>query len=176
MDPLSHVCSGILLGQALQPPRAVRRQTLLVMGVAAFAPDVDAISYLWGPEAYSRIHHTYTHTILGMGILAMSLAAIERACMRSMPLARLLALNLAGGCVHLLGDLIAVWPLRLLWPWSAQDFARGFTGDFDLVVLIVGGLATGLAATDALQGRAPLILGVVAVVLGTYFWLFPGLA
>ncbi len=176
MDPLTHTCSGILIGQALRPPPAVRRKTLLVLGLAAFAPDVDAISYLWGPEVYGRFHHAYTHTLLGGAVLALVLAGVERCWGRGISFPRLLVLNLVGFAVHLLGDLIAVWPLRLLWPWSDHDFVLRWTGDFDLVVLIVVGLATGLAQTDQLQARAPWILGGVFVILIGYFWLFPGMA
>ena len=46
MDPITHTCSGILLGQGLRPLTAVRKTTLLVAGLAAFAPDVDSVSYL----------------------------------------------------------------------------------------------------------------------------------
>lgn len=176
MDALTHTCSGILIGQALGPPPAVRRQTLVVLGLAALAPDVDAMSYLWGPEVYSRLHHTYTHTILGIAVLAMVLAVIERTWVRQIPFPRLMALNLAGCSVHLLGDVIALWPLPLLWPWSDQNFALRWTGDFDLVVLIVVGLATGLAATDGLQSRSRWILGGVVLLLVGYFLLFPGAA
>ncbi|MBW8057739.1 MAG: metal-dependent hydrolase [candidate division NC10 bacterium] len=176
MDALTHTCSGILIGQALRPLSMVRRQTLVVLGLAALAPDVDVISYLWGPELYSRLHHAYTHTIIGVAVLAVMLAGIERTWVRGIGFARLVILNLAGCSVHLLGDLIALWPLRLLWPWSGHDFALRWTGDFDLVVLVVVGLATGLAATDGLQHRARWILGAVLLILAGYFWWFPGAA
>lgn len=176
MDPLTHTCSGILIGQALRPSPAVRRQTLLLLGLAAFAPDVDAISYLWGPEVYYHVHRAYTHTLLGVAVLVAMLSAVERPWIRNIPIARLLALNLVGGAVHLLGDLIAVWPLRLLWPWNDHDFVLRWTGDFDWVVLIVVGLATGLAATDRLKDRAPWILAVAVLILAGYFWRFPGAA
>ena len=38
MDPITHTCSGILLGQRLRPLTAVRKTTLVVAGLAAFAP------------------------------------------------------------------------------------------------------------------------------------------
>jgi len=174
VDPLTHTCSGILIGQALRPLPPVRRQTLLVLGLAAFAPDFDAVSYLWGPELYSRFHHTYTHTLLGVAVLATLLTGIEWTWIRGIPFARLLALNLAGCLVHLPEDLVAVWPLRILWPWTDRDFVLRWTGDFDLVVLIVVGLATGLAQTDGLRDRAPWILGGTLAILAGYFWLFPG--
>jgi len=176
MDPLTHTCSGILIGQALRPRSTLRGQTLLVLGLAAFAPDFDAISYLWGPEVYSRFHHTYTHTLLGVAVLATALAGIEWTWIRRIPFARLLALNLTGCLVHLVEDLVAVWPLRILWPWTDRDFVLRWIGDFDLVVLTVVGLATGLAQTDQLRARAPWILGGVLVILVGYFWLFPGVA
>ncbi|MFQ5847980.1 MAG: metal-dependent hydrolase [Candidatus Methylomirabilales bacterium] len=148
----------------------------MVLGLAALAPDIDVISYLWGAEVYSRFHHTFTHTIWGVMILAVALAGIERSWVRQIPFPRLVALNLAGCSIHMLGDMIALWPLQLLWPLSDQDFALRWTGDFDLVVLIVVGLATGLAATDGLQGRTRWILGGGVLILAAYFWWFPGAA
>jgi membrane-bound metal-dependent hydrolase YbcI (DUF457 family) len=176
MDPLTHACSGILIGQALRPLPTVRRQTLLVLGLAASVPDLDAVSYLWGPGAYARLHHAHTHTLLGAAVFAPLLAVIERTWIREIPFSRLLAFNLTGYLVHLLLDLPAVWPLRLLWPWTDRDFVLRWTGDFDLVVLFVVGLATGLAQTDGLRARAPWILGGVLIILAGYFWQFPGVA
>jgi membrane-bound metal-dependent hydrolase YbcI (DUF457 family) len=154
----------------------VRKQTLFVLGVAAFAPDVDAISYLWGPEVYGRVHHAYTHTLLGAALLAHALAGVERMWIRGISFPRLLALNLMGFTVHLLGDLIAVWPIQLLWPWSDRDFVLRWTGDFDLVVLSVVGMATGLAAVDQLRGRERWIVGFAALLLVAYFVWIPGVA
>ncbi len=48
MDPVTHICSRVLIGQALRPAAPRRRHTLLVMGVVAVAPDLGAVSYLWG--------------------------------------------------------------------------------------------------------------------------------
>jgi membrane-bound metal-dependent hydrolase YbcI (DUF457 family) len=176
MDALTHTCSGILIGQALRPIPAVRRQTLVVLGLAAFAPDIDVISYLWGAEVYSHYHHAHTHTIVGVAVLAVVLAGIEWKWVRDISFLRLFGLNLLGCSLHLLGDLIALWPLPLLWPWSDHGFALRWTGDFDLAVMIVVGIATGLAATDKLQDRASWILAGVVFILAVYFWWFPGMA
>ena len=176
MDPITHVCSGVLLGQALRPSSPVRRPLLVILALAAFAPDFDAVTYLWGADAFYRFHHTYTHTLPGVALLAVLLAGIESQWIRTMSFPRLVALNLAGGTIHLLGDVIAVWPLPLLWPWSDADFALRWTGDFDLVVLVVVGVSTGLAETDKLQAWAPWILGGVVLLLVAYFWWMPGWA
>jgi membrane-bound metal-dependent hydrolase YbcI (DUF457 family) len=176
MDPLTHVCSGVLIGQALQPNPSARRQTLIVLGLAASAPDLDAISYLWGPQAYAHLHHSYTHTLLGLAVLALLLAGIEKGVWRRVSFTRLFALSSIGLAVHLAGDAVAVWPLRMLWPWAGQDFVLRWTGDFDLAVLAAVGLATGLAATDVMRESAPWILGAVVLILVGYFLWVPGIA
>jgi membrane-bound metal-dependent hydrolase YbcI (DUF457 family) len=176
MDPLTHVCSGVLLGQALRPAAAVRAPTLLILGVAAFAPDFDAVSYLWGADVYGRVHHFYTHTLPGLAAVAVVLASVETLWVSGLSFARLLVLNSAGVTLHLLGDLVAVWPLPILWPWSERDFVLRWTGDFDLAVLVVVGLATGLAATDTLRAHARWIGLAVVVILAAYFLWFAGVA
>jgi hypothetical protein len=71
---------------------------------------------------------------------------------------------------------VAVWPLRILWPWSDRDFVLRWTGDFDLVVLTVVGLATGLTAVDTLRGRERWIVGGAVLVVVAYFVWMPGAA
>jgi membrane-bound metal-dependent hydrolase YbcI (DUF457 family) len=176
MDPLTHTCSGILLGQALRPCEAVHRRTLIVLAIAAFAPDLDAASYLWGADVYGRLHHLYTHTVVGVVLLAAVLAGVERAWLRGMSFGWLFMLSLAGCSLHVLGDVVAVWPLRILWPWSDRDFVLHWTGDFDLVVLTVVGLATGLTAVDTLRGRERWIIGTAVLVVVAYFVWMPGAA
>ncbi len=114
MDPITHTCSGILLGQGLRPLTAVRKSTLLVAGLAAFSPDIDSFSYLWGADAFYRVHHTYTHTLVGLVVMALVLATIERRWLMNLSFARLLGINLGGGAIHLFGNMIALWPLHLL--------------------------------------------------------------
>ena len=61
MDALTHTCSGILIGQALRPLPAVRRRTLMVLGLAALAPDIDSISYLWARGLLALPPHVHPH-------------------------------------------------------------------------------------------------------------------
>ncbi len=174
MDPITHTCSGILIGQGLCPQPAVRLKTLLVVGLAAFAPDVDSVSYLWGSEAFFRLHHTYTHTLVGIAVLALVLAGIERRWLMELSFGRLLALNLAGVSIHVCGDLIALWPLHILSPFSDHDFALHWTRDFDYIVLGVMVVATGLSETDGLQHRVPWIIAGAFLLLTAYFMFIPG--
>ncbi len=176
MDPLTHTCSGILIGQGLYPAASVRRLTLLVLGLAAFSPDFDAASYLWGSDAYYHFHHAYTHTLVGIAVLALSLAGIESIWIASLSFTRLFALNLAGCSIHLVGDLIALWPLHILWPFSDHDFTLQWTGDFDLAVMILICLTAGLAETDQFRSYARWLIACCVLLLMAYFVFFPGWA
>lgn len=45
--------------------------------LAAIAPDIDTLSYFWGPEAYSSIHHAWGHNIFfGLTFSAVSVALL----------------------------------------------------------------------------------------------------
>lgn len=172
MDSITHICSGILLGRGLRPLAAVRRTMLLVAGLAALAPDVDSVSYLWGSDTFFRLHHTYTHTLVGLVVVA--LAAIESRWLKNLSFARLLGINQGGGGLHLCGDMIALWPLRILWPFSDHDFVHKWTSDFDYAVLAVVVVATGLSETDGFQHRAPWIIAGAFLLLVVYFLFIPG--
>ena len=71
--------------------------------------------------------------------------------------------------------MIALWPLRLLWPFSDHDFVLKFTSDFDYVVLAVVVVATGLSETDGFQHRAPWIIAGAFVLPSGLFPVHPRL-
>ena len=174
MDPITHTCSGILLGQGLRPHTTVRKTTLLVAGLAAFAPDFDSVSYLWGSGRFYWVHRRCTRTLVGLVLVALVLAAIESRWIKTLSFPRLVSLNLIGGAIHLCGDIIALWPLRILWPFSDYDFVLKWTSDFDYVVLAIVVVATGLSETDGFQHRAPwIIVGGFLLLIG-YFLFIPG--
>jgi hypothetical protein len=93
---------------------------------------------------------------------------------RDWPPSRLLGINLSGGAIHLCGEMIALWPLLILWPFSDKDFVLKWTSDFDCVVLAVVVVATGLSETDGFQHRAPWIIAGAVLLLGAYFLFIPG--
>jgi hypothetical protein len=51
---------------------------------ASVLPDVDAVTYLWGPEAYGRYHHTFGHNVF----LGAALAGLAGWHHRDRPVAR----------------------------------------------------------------------------------------
>ena len=89
--------------------------------LAAVSPDIDAVSYLFGIETYSKYHHTFGHNIF-FGLLLV--AFISWRC-RSAKATLLSTLCFAS---HLLSDAYFTrWELYLFWPlsdWALLDTQR----------------------------------------------------
>ncbi len=114
MDPITHTCSGILLGQGLRPLTACGNRRCWWRDSPRSRRISIPFSYLWGADAFALVHHTYTHTLVGLVVMALVLATIEHRWLMNLSFARLLGINLGGGAIHLFGNMIALWPLHLL--------------------------------------------------------------
>src|SRR3954471_12588721 len=117
MEPFGHVLSGICLAQALRPAKGdsePRGWWPALGGFAAFFPDVDSVTYLFGPDAFQRYHQFYTHSLIAFAVApALLTFAVRRLTKNPPSFGRTLAVLQGGMALHLLGDTIAHWPLRL---------------------------------------------------------------
>ncbi len=111
----SHLAIGWLMGNLV--PRADRRFRALVT-FSAMAPDLDGVSYLLGPDAYSRAHHVYGHNIFA-GIACTILCAALASPGWRIRTTLFAALAFAS---HWVGDYyFSGWPLMTFWPFSRHD-------------------------------------------------------
>lgn len=110
MDPLTHVMSGVLvahLGSGLAPEPAC---TLTAIGMS-IAPDFDFLSRKLPGAAFLRVHHGFTHSILGLAIQTIVYCAIAYAVFLAQPFGfesasfwGLLGIGLAAAVSHVLLD------------------------------------------------------------------------
>jgi inner membrane protein len=135
MDPLAHT----LVGAALARTRLARgvpfATTTLV--AAANLPDVDVLSYFGGEDAALGFRRGVTHGPLGLVLLPLLLVGLVALVARGrgidrppLPLRRLAALAWLGTLTHPLLDLLNVYGVRLLAPFSP----RWFYGDVLFIV------------------------------------------
>lgn len=148
MDFIGHVSSGILLGRLIAPNDTIseRKYYLGVCVGASLLPDLDAVSYLVGPDTFAAIHQHYTHTIFALLLFPVLFTSIVHAFHKSHSWIRTYALSIAAMLLHLGGDLIAHWPLQFFYPLSEKGWAFGFIQkDFSIVIdliLAVGAIIT----------------------------------
>ena len=148
MDVIAHSLSGVLLGQ-ISAPGDSERERKYYLGVcvgALILPDIDAVSYVFGPDAFAAIHQRFTHTIFALALLPPVAAGIVRLFHKKHSFLRTYFLILLGMTIHIGEDLIAHWPVEFFYPLSRRGWAFGLIEkDFSLIVdfiFIAGAMLT----------------------------------
>jgi membrane-bound metal-dependent hydrolase YbcI (DUF457 family) len=177
MELFGHAFSGLCLAQALRPDDRAPRFWLAAGAVGALAPDIDAITYLAGPDAFYRFHQIYTHNLIAFAVAPPLLALLLQRTLAppGASRGRILALVWGAWGLHLLGDTIAHWPLRLLYPFSREGLAlRLIPGDFSigLALLLLGGV--GLSFVDVVKPHRRAVAWATLASAAFYVVLGPG--
>ena len=119
---------------------------LLVSGVA---PDLDWLSYLFGPAIYLRFHQSLLHSFLGAAlliiVLAVAFVAIDRRHLRRMhqrdvaPLrfGPALAVCAIGVALHLVLDAATAIGFQPLWPFRIHWLALDWTPRFEIWIVLI---------------------------------------
>ncbi len=119
MDTLSTGIGGALLGGALPPTKAGPAATLAVT-VASVVPDVDVVFDLFARDELTSltVHRGFTHSLLGVALMAPAVALALWLARRDRNYLRLLALVTLGLVWHLFTDLSTSWGTMVYHPFS----------------------------------------------------------
>ena len=132
MDNVSHTLTGWALARATgsRPPPG----TTLALVLASNLPDIDIVLEARSDAAYILFHRGLTHSLVGLVVLPLVLAAGLWWAYGGRTRFRWLALvSAAGVAMHLLYDLVTPWGTMLLFPFSAERFALDWLFIVDLV-------------------------------------------
>lgn len=169
MDVFGHVALSLLVGRAVAPRPELRRVTTLGALAGGLLPDVDAVTYLWGPEVFREVHQFYTHNLVALVVLPALIAALLSSVLEADR--RWLYFAALGGMVgHLIGDVIGLWPVPLLYPFSDVRLAfflleQDFSLALDLV-LVLGAGSTFLDPIAASARATRLAFAVTMIAAG----------
>lgn len=172
MDPVAHTLVGGSLAQAgLGRRTPLATATLLV---AVNLPDIDIVAYAWGETHALAFRRGWTHGVLALVVLPLVLAGCmllwdrlvrrarhpERAPARGRTILLLAGL---GVLTHPALDLLNVYGVRLLMPWSD----RWFYGDALFIVdpWVWAMLAGGWWLAARRRGPGPARAALVALVV-----------
>ncbi|MGH9812361.1 MAG: metal-dependent hydrolase, partial [Candidatus Acidiferrales bacterium] len=121
MDTISTGIGGALLAKALpegwRGPRGVAVVTL-----ASVLPDADVLANPFIADQLARIaqHRSFTHSLVGVAVMAPLLALLVWRFGRDKNFARLTALALYGMLWHLFTDLATSWGTQVFYPFSRE--------------------------------------------------------
>lgn len=162
MDNLCHTLVGAALGEA-----GLKRKTPLAMAtllIGANLPDVDAVSYAWGPVTALGFRRGWTHGVLAMAVgpivLAGAVLAWDRLVRRRRnPAARpalpwwLLVLAALAVWTHPLLDFLNTYGVRWLMPFSDRWHYGDTLFILDPWVWLMLGAGVWLTSRRARHGR-----------------------
>lgn len=113
MDPISHVVFGYTVVRATRPPVP---RLAVAAGIAAIAPDIDAVITLFGWDVYLRVHEIGTHALAGTVPVALGVAMAVRGRSRA-PIGSLFLAAWLATLSHLALDVLSGGRIRLGWPF-----------------------------------------------------------
>lgn len=162
MDNVSHTLTGWALARAAgsRPPPG----TTLALVLASNLPDIDLVLEARSDAAYILFHRGLTHSLVGLVVLPVALAAgLWWAYGGRTRFGWLALVSAAGVALHLLYDLVTPWGTMLLFPFSNERFALDWLFIVDLVTwaLPIGVLVVSRRRPE--RGRAAVALWLVAL-------------
>lgn len=149
MDPITHGIAGALLGKAYfskGPGESEGRIAVFAVTLGAVFPDIDVIADAFSrdPLAIARYHRGFTHSFVGMTLIAIALAWLTRWCMlrrgRDCPSFAVLATAYGVGIAsHILLDATTSFGTRLWNPLASTRVAWDliFIIDFILTAILL---------------------------------------
>jgi inner membrane protein len=134
MDNLTHSLTGLAMARAGLDRLCPRATALLLF--SANIPDIDAVGLLYSPLQYLKFHRGYTHSILGLPIMALLTVLIVAAVFRQkLPWGKAWLLCAIGVASHLLIDWTNDYGIRLLLPFSSKWFALDINSLYDGAIM-----------------------------------------
>ena len=118
MDPVTHLASGVLAGQAVRDGFLPWRRVVPFCMLAAWIPDIDNFISFLGPGPYLLYHRGLTHSFAGGLAVALVMALAVRAFNKSLPVWRVAAVAYGGVLAHIFLDLITNYGTQIWLPFS----------------------------------------------------------
>ena len=151
MNTEAHLAAGWILAHCTR--RSDRRFRTIVT-LAAVLPDIDALSYVFGVEAYGHIHHALGHNVFfSLLVSVLSMWLYPRARWKVFWFAQLAFYS------HYFGDyFFTKFPLVFFWPASDAEFVYSYKIGLDHWINDLFSYMSFVAfiATGAIYGRTPI--------------------
>jgi inner membrane protein len=139
LDNVSHTLAGWALSRATGPRRPPG--TTLALVLASNLPDIDIVLQARSDAAYLLFHRGFTHSLVGLLILPLMLAAgLWWAYGGRTRFGWLTLVSACGVALHLAYDVLTSWGTMLLYPFSTARYALDwlFIVDFVTWALPIG--------------------------------------
>ena len=174
MDPLTHALAGLALGTLSGEPISLANPIYLSAMLGAIAPDIDV---LWGYKKLERRrdlpkwlqHRAITHSLVGMPILAGSIALGLHLIFPQTSFWLLFLFALVGAFSHSLLDLMNCYGVKILWPIKKKTYSLNIIPFIDPVLITFFLLMIG--SVNFIKTLPPILLLILFMYIGLR-WVF----
>jgi membrane-bound metal-dependent hydrolase YbcI (DUF457 family) len=152
MDPVTNLVTSVALGRSVRSRLPRFGAAMLI--TAGIAPDLDFVSYFWGPAAFLRFHRSLLHSLLGSVAMCCFIAGAycwlgrvgkkdSGSGAAKLDFYSAFVVCLTGAGAHIILDLAGGIGVRFLWPfregWQSWDLFPSF--DIWILLMLAAGLA-----------------------------------
>ena len=172
MDAIIHTAAGAFIGWGM-PQRWAGSGAPPAVVVGALLPDADILLDPFVNAQSGLAHRGFTHSLVGVAVLAPLVALVAVRLSRERRYARLVTLIAIGMLSHLLLDLPTPMGTLLFYPFSRNDVHLDFLGYADWTLFVLA-LSVLLAVWTYRKRDAAVRRGILAAVLlsSLTWWLY----
>lgn len=169
MDLLTHSAAGIFIGWSLPQRRELRSAVPFVIA-GVLLPDADIFIEPFLDPQSGFVHRGFTHSLLGVAVLAPLTAIVTLLLFRAQSYGRLVALIATGMLSHVLLDLPSPLGTKFFYPFSNEYVHLDFLGYLDWTLFTLALFVLLATWSYANRDRAVRRGVVSAVLLSTLSW------
>ncbi|MBP2645597.1 MAG: Protein of unknown function transrane [Firmicutes bacterium] len=137
MDSLSHAMLGIAVAGLSGHMPSIGDPVYIASVLGSQAPDFDLVAQVHGNMAYLRQHRFFSHSLPGIGLLALAIAGGLSLYFGSTIFVQALFWAFAGGLSHILIDYFNTHGVALLWPFKRDRKSTPLLNVFDPIMLLL---------------------------------------
>lgn len=137
MDPITHLLVGVgvagLSGDKISLMNAVQLGAML----GSLAPDFDIVMQLKGDMTYLKHHRGSSHSILGIAVSSLVIAAGLALFFPGSPVWTVFLWTFLGSVSHIFLDILNSYGAQIFWPFSRKMYALGLLVLADPVIMLL---------------------------------------
>ena len=131
MDPVTHAVIGMAISKMTGNAIALTEPASLAIIIGSVFPDIDIILQKWGDYVYLKNHRGVTHSIIGLIISSMLIAAVMSIFFPQSNIPGLFLWSLLGCLSHSFIDIFNSYGAKLMWPFFDKKFSLSLLLVFD---------------------------------------------
>lgn len=137
MDPITHALVGAAVGVFVGADVSLTSPEMLAVSIGAVLPDIDILYQCWGDYIYLKKHRGFSHSLLGLVILAGFLGGLMFLIYPGTTWESLFLWALLGGVSHSFLDLLNSYGVMLFYPFNHRKYTLNLLMITDPFLIII---------------------------------------